>query len=289
MRVAERFAAGIVLAATSLAGCGGGGDRYLPNFGPAETVVTPTGPVVFTLAPTGGGVFYAELRTNDLFAAARGETPRLIARLAAKPDSLSVDERGQIFVATRTKKHRLAITRFAADQRDSRVIWNGPTSRFAAHIAVTGEGELLVGLAGHLLSLDPRNGPDQKPTVVSSGWTDPVLTLGRGNRIWVADNGLPGLQEHVARGRERDVAKRNRFASALPPYTNPAGVALLDDELLLCSRTHRKVYRLHIGIDDIARRRGWMPGLVCDRDIAAAADRSVVTATTGAIYRYPPR
>ncbi|MEY2426427.1 MAG: hypothetical protein QOI61_1999, partial [Actinomycetota bacterium] len=48
-------------------------------------------------------------------------------------------------------------------------------------------------------------------------------------------------------------------------------------------------YRLHIGLDEVARRRDWLPGLVCDRDIAVAKDGSVITATNGAIYRYRPR
>src|SRR5205085_163046 len=146
----------------------------------------------------------------------------------------------------------------------------GPTSRFAAHIAFAKDDQLIVGITHNLTKIDPFHGAGVKPTIISSGWTDPSFVLGRGNRIWVADNALPGTKELVARGRERDAAKRRRFATALPAYTNPSGVAIRNDELLVCSRTHRKVFRLHIGLDDVARRRSPIVGMVCDRDIVTA-------------------
>jgi sugar lactone lactonase YvrE len=276
----------VVAIALAASACSSG-DRYLPKFGAAETLTRTDGPVVFAVAPTGGDVYFVELRTNTLWSVGRGEERREVQNLGRKPDSLAIDQRGTIYVAARTKAHRLFITRY--ERTNSEVIWNGPVSRFAAHIAITPENLLIVGLNDKLFSLNPLRPPTQKPVVISGGWTDPVFTLGRGHRIWVADNAVPGQKERVARGREQSLAKRNRFASVLPAYTNPSGVALLKDELLLCSRTHKRVYRLHIGLDDVARRRDWLPGLVCDRDIALAPDGSLVTATSGAIYRYPPR
>ena len=74
----------------------------------------------------------------------------------------------------------------------------------------------------------------------------------------------------------------------LPAYTNPSSAVLVKRALLLCSRTHKKVYRLRIDAHEAAHWQGVVPGLRCDRDIASLPDGSVITAQTGMIYRYPP-
>jgi sugar lactone lactonase YvrE len=258
----------VLALALVVSACGSGGDRYLPKFAQPTTVTTTNGPVTFAVSP-GGRVYYAELRTNEVFAA---PSHRLVATLPHRPDSLAVDSHNRVYAATRTQSHRVRV--FRGDE----LLWEGPTSRFPVHIALYG-ATVVIGVGDELLQLEPRR-------VISRGWTDPVPTRGRGGRVWVADNGLPGSKERVARGREQSVAKRNRFASVLPAYTNPSGMALVDDELLLCSKTHKRVYRLHIGLDEVARRRGWLSGLVCDRDIAVDARGRLYTATNGVIYRY---
>lgn len=275
---------GLLALALLLSACNAGRDRYELHFEAPETLASTNGPVVFAVAP-GGTVFYAELRTNELSVLGRTREPGRLFTTADRPDSLAVDGRGVVFVATRTKGHRVAIIRYEALR--PRVIWNGPTSRFAAHLAMSGD-ELMLGLGARVLALDPDGDADQTPRVISAGWTDPVVTAGRGERIWVADNGLRGSKERVARGREKDVAKRNRFAPTIPEDTNPSGMTFVNDELLLCSRTHEKVYRLHVGIDEVARWRGQVGELACERDIAAMADGSIVTSAHGELYRYPP-
>lgn len=272
------------------AACNAGGDRYLPRFGAHTTVTSTTGPVVFTVAP-GGSLYYVELRTNELFTLVLGGGgPQRLLNTGDKPDALVVDNNGSLFVAARTTKHRLRVTQYREPGLQPRLIWSGPVSRFPAHLTVTSKNQLILGYASQILRLDRALGPNQKPEVISAGYTDPVVIAPRGgSRLWVADNGVPGTKERVGRGREKNVAKRNRFATALPPYTNPSGMTLLRDELLVCSKTHKKVYRLHIGIDEVARRRDWLPGLVCDRDIGVLADGSLITSQNGAIYKYPPR
>jgi hypothetical protein len=271
-RLAALLAVAFLLTACS------GKDRYLPEFGQAETLVTTNGPVTFTLAPN-GDIYYAELRTNEVYVLS-SEAKRLVADLHYKPDSLAVDAHGLLWAAGRNKIHQPWISSVPSP---TPVTGSGPPSRFPLHIAFD-DGKLIIGHDDTVVSRE--NGDD---TLISKGWTDPVVAPGRGNRIWVADNALPGSKERVARGRERSIAKRNRFASTLPEFTNPSGMALLDDQLLVCSKTRKKVFRLHIGIDDVARRRDWMKGLVCDRDIAVAKDGSLITATRGSIVRYPPR
>jgi hypothetical protein len=261
----------VLALALLLAACSSGGDRYLPKYAAATTVTATSGPVTFTVRAD-GTVIYAELRTNDVFTAPERH---FLFHLPHKPDSLAVNGRGEVYAATRTMSHRVRIF------RDEKLVYEGAATRFPVHLAVSHDDELIVGLHNEVFELPHR--------VISAGYTDPVVTIGRGNRIWVADNGLPGSKERVGRGREKSVSKRNRFASVLPAYTNPSGMALVDDELLLCSKTHKRVYRLHIGLDEVARRRTWMSGLVCDRDIVADAQGGLYTAANGAIYHYVQR
>jgi hypothetical protein len=274
-----------VVALTLLGACTANTDRYRPTFGARETVATTNGPVTFTLAPN-GRIYFAELRTNAIQYLDHDNAAHAVVTPADKPDSLAVDTDGTLFVAARNLRHRLSVTRY--DDGAATVIWEGNVSTFAAHIALGPDGRLLVGWHTRLFSLDPRGRVGQTPQLISDGYTDPVFVVGRGNRIWVADNASPGDKERVVRGREKSEDKRNRFGSVLPAYTNPSSAVLVKDEVLLCSKTHRKLYRLHIGLDDVARRRGMLAGLVCERDIALRADGSLITTQRGVIYRYPP-
>jgi hypothetical protein len=276
----------VLVALAVLAAACASKDRFRPDFDARETIGRPAGPVVFAVAPN-DDIVYVELRTLDMFRLRSGEEAQLLGRLTTKPDSLAVNRAGVIFAAGRDRQRRLTIWRpQVAGKVDPAT--RGPASRFPVHIKSAGGDTLIVGHSRNVYSLRVGQ-PFADRTPISSGWTDPVIALGRGTRIWVADNGLPGSKERAARGRERDVAKRNRFASDLPPDTNPTDAVVYDDELLLCSRTHKKVYRLHIGIDDVARRRDWLAPLVCDRNIGVTRDGALITAQTDAIYRYPPR
>jgi hypothetical protein len=277
----RRLTAVVALLALVAGACGDiGKDRYQLRFARAETLATTNGPVTFTVAPN-GRIYYAELRTNAFHYLDRDNAVRDLFTTRDKPDSLVVDARGVVYVAARTRVHKLTVTAYR--NGDPEVVWHGPTTRSAAHLVITTKGELVVGVGDDVLELRPTH------KVVSQHWTDPVVIAGRDNRIWVADNEPPGGKERVARGREKSHAKRNRFASVLPAYMNPSGGTLIKDEILLCSRTHKKVYRLHIGLDDVARRRDFVGRLVCDRDIGSLPDGSVITAQTNALYKYPPR
>jgi hypothetical protein len=286
-----------VALAVFAAACTAGVDRYLPKFAARETVASPTGPVVFGVGPK-DDIVYVELRTLDMYRVRVGGEPVFLTGLTMKPDSLAVTSSGAIWIAGRDQSHHMHI-RYAAvlnepEVRAKGVVGkfnpgvNGPASRFPIHLRMADDNTFTVGWSHNLFTIEPGR-PYEKRVVVSDGWTDPVFAFGRGTQIWVADNALPGSKERVARGREKNHAKRNRFASALPAYTNPSDMVLLKDELLLCSKTHEKVYRLHIGLDEVARRRDWMKGLVCDRDIGVTSNGSLITATNGAIYKYPPR
>jgi hypothetical protein len=276
----KRLVALVVLGALLLSACGGGGDRYRLRFEAAQKIGTTNGPIVFTVAPN-GDVYYAELRTNSFHYLDDRNGVNDLFVTPDKPDSLVVDASGVLYVAARTRTHKLTVNAYRDGNPE--VVWQGPTTRTPAHLVITSQGELVVGIDDEILELKPTH------RVISRGYTDPVLVAGRGNRIWVADNEPPGGKERVGRGREKNHAKRNRFASVLPAYTNPTGATLVKDEILLCSRTHKKVYRLHIGLDDVARRRNFVGRLTCDRDIGSRVDGSVITSANDAIYKYPPR
>jgi hypothetical protein len=254
--------------------------------------------VVFTVAPNGDFVF-VELRDLKLYKLTIGADPVLLVTLTTKPDSLAVTRNGMIWAAGREPQHHRLRIWFAGslsqpEMNAKRVIEpfrpgvNGPASRFPVHLRIAADGTFVVGWSHNLMTVTPGR-PYERRVVVSNGWTDPVFAFGRGERIWVADNALPGQKERLARGRDKSIKHRNRFATVMPAYTNPSGMVLIEDELLICSRTHHKVYRLHIGLDDVAHWRGLMGGLLCDRDIGVAHDGSLITAQTSAIYKYPPR
>jgi hypothetical protein len=277
----KRLVTLVALLALFTTACGPSYDRYRLRFEAAQQIATPTGPVTFTVAPS-GRIYYAELRTNAFHYLDHNNAVHDLFTTRDKPDSLVVDAAGRVIVAARTRQHRLTVTAYNKDSNPE-IVWHGPTTHSAAHLVITTKQELVIGVGDEVLELAPTH------RVISRHWTDPVVVAGRGDRIWVADNEPPGGKERLARGRETDHAKRNRFASVLPPYTNPSGGTMINDEILLCSRTHKKVYRLHVGLDDVARRRNFVGRLMCDRDIASLPDGSVITAQTSVIYRYPPR
>lgn len=278
----KRLVAAAAVLVFASAACNVGRDPYEPKFAAAQRIATTNGPIVFTVAPN-GDVYYAELRANAFHLVDHDNVVHDLFTTTDNPDALVVDAAGTIDVAARTPSHQLTVTAYRSGAEPA-VVYRGPVTRNPAHLALTSDsGQLILGVDHTVEELQPTH------RVISGGWLDPLVGGGRGDRIWVADNAPPGGRERLARGRESDVAKRNRFASVLPPDTNPSGIAILVNEVLLCSKTHKKVYRLHIGLDDVARRRGWLSGLRCDRDIGVRSDGSLITAADGAIYKYPPR
>lgn len=262
----------IVALAVLAAGCSVGGDRYLPKFGAAQRLVKAPKVTALAVGPSGAVYFALGAAVSVINP---GSRPRAVAyfQAAGAVTGLATEADGSLLVASRgAMVQRVRGT-------ESSIVWSADRAG-APHVAVS-RNEVVIGLGKTIRSADDA--------VISDGWTDPVVLSGRGRAIWVADNVPGGKKELVARGREKDRPKRRRFATALPANTNPVGMALLDPALLVCSRAQRNVFRLHIGLDDVARRREPLKGVACSHGIAAAPDGSLITATHEAIYRYPPR
>jgi hypothetical protein len=278
------------VAALAFAACSSK-DRYLPKFDAAQKLATVAGPVTLAVSPS-GEVFYGVRATGNVYSAQAGRVePDLVVHFDTDQlDSIAVEGRSTVYAAYhRRPDGHVVIDRFAAGSEieNIRVLAASPEP---VNIAVDAKRRLLIGIGNRIESIDPVIAHAPAPKEISSGWANPrAFVPGRGDRIWVADDAPKGEKERVARGGETNKAKRRRFATVLPKDTDPSGVALRDDELLVCSEHYGTVYRLHIGLDDVARRRAVVEGLECKHSIVAAPDRSVITATSTAIYRYPPR
>jgi hypothetical protein len=262
------------LAAIVMTGCAGR-DRYAPTLSAAEVIGRVQGVVSLAIGPD-KTVYYA-LASGEVYALG-DDRPALIATFpTAALDSIAISSDGILHGAYRDAGRLTVAT------------WVDRAARGFLHLRANGPAQIAYNKNGDLLVAVGDRLADAQGHVISNGWHSPRIAAGRDNRIWVADDAPGTEKELVARGREKDGAKRRRFASALPPHTDPSGIALRKDELLVCGRRLGRVYRLHIGLDDVARRRGTLAGLKCTNAIVVAPDGAVITATDNAILRYGAR
>ncbi len=250
-------------------------DRYLPKLLAGETIAPVSGVVGLAIGPN-GAVHYA-LAGGDVYSLGV-RSPELVAHFpTTRLDSIAFSPVGVLHAAYRDVD---GVT-VAAWQDGAATSVVQVASTDSVDIAFDNDGGLLVGAGDRIV--------DGQGRVVSGGWHSPKIAPGRGKRLWVADDAPGSAKELVGRGRENDKAKRRRFASALPARTDPSDVAVLKNEVLVCSRNYGTVYRLHIGLDDVARRRAPIEGLRCRTAIVVSVDNSVITATDDAIVRYGAR
>jgi len=239
----------VAVLALALLAAACGKDRYEPKFGAATKIVSVDN--VTALTVDGNHLYYGDPATDDVYRVRlRAPHTRVLIERVPNLKSLAVF-RGQLHVSS------------------------------DGHIAVDRDGRIYESVGGRIM---------QGSTIISKGWVNPfAFSIDARNRLFVADQASDSGKERTARGRENDVAKRNRFSAVLPKNSKPIGLAILDDELLVCRSTYRDVFRLHVGIDNTPRNRGVVKGLACTGAIATMADGSVVTATAHEIRRYPPR
>jgi hypothetical protein len=250
-------------------------DRYLPKLLPGETIARVRGVVALAVGPK-HATYYA-LANGEVYSLAIRPTKLIAHFTTTRLDSIAFSPNGLLYAA------------FLSAQGVSVAAWKDGASDTVIETTVEAKGEIAFDTDGRLLLGIGDRIIDTQGQVISDGWRAPQVVPGRGHRLWVADNAPGDDKELVARGREKSVVKRRRFASALPLRTDPSDLALLKDELLVCSEHYGTVYRLHIGLDDVARRRSALKNVKCRNAIVISPDNSVITATEDAILRYGAR
>lgn len=261
------------------------GERLV--FGDAITVAKATG--VQAMAVDGRDIYFGVFDTGEVFKVDRR------APLTPKPvGSVPVRAKGANgLMGLAVHDHDLYVSYVNADRRlvveelaDRKRVYEGPvvnSLQRVGRIAFDPDGVLHVSLRDRIVRI-----VDGQADVVSQGWVNPLaFSIDERGRMFVADHPRRDGEAFVARGREANRAKRNRFATGLAG-TKPSGLAFVRDEVLVCRSNVGDVARLHIGLDNVARRRGAVEGVRCRNAIVAMDDGSIVTALAHEIRRYPP-
>ena len=260
--------------AIALSGCSVT-DRYLPKLLPGETIARVRGVTALAIGPD-NATYYA-LANGEVYSLVT-RPARLVAQFpTARLDSIAFSPNGVLYGA------------YLDSRGVSVAAWKNGAANSLIQTGAAGRGDIVFDSTGRLLLGVGNRIVDTQGATVSASWHSPELVPGRGNRLWVVDDAPGNAKDFVARGRETNATKRRRFASALPEGTRPADVTIRNDELLVCDRRAGTVYRLHIGLDDVARRRSALKNVKCQTAIVVSPDNSVITATDNAILRYGAR
>jgi len=237
-------------------------------------------PVALVALPS-GGLRYGERLTGAVREV--DATGRLLAKAVATVTvstggqrgllGLAIDQAGRTFAAWTGTDRRLVVGQVAPGPE--RMVWLGPPSTDLAnggHLVVAPDGRLVVGIGdlqdppsvkdpttpnGKLLAFDPDGPPDQRPTVLSSGWNNPfAFAYTPGGQLWVADNAPGRRPERLARG---DTGGDPPAAvTELDGRSAPSSVAALDDgRLVVCGFVSRRLDLYRVG--GTAARRGRRP------------------------------
>lgn len=266
----------LAVVAVAAAGCGGQDDSPTPAPDADGRLGTQRDVVSALLALPDGGLMFAERTTGRIQRLdAEGAPQETVATVAVSSEGqrgllgLARDDRGRLYAAWTDPDARLVVGRVLPDRR---LVWRGPA---ASELGVGGrlvfapDGRLVIGVGdleqrdrvddprapnGKLLALDVDAPPDQRPRVLSGGWTNPfAFAFTPSGDLWVADNAIGRDKERLARGDMGTAAN----VTDLPSVTAPSGLAALSDrELLLCGYVSRELTVYEIGADGTARRTG---------------------------------
>ncbi len=187
---------------------------------------------------------------------------------------LSATPEGRIFAGLIRPDERLEVVELtintdgaddAAELAVERSVWVGPATGRGGNggrVVALSDGRLLVSIGllndrdaqadptsivGKLVELDPDGPPDQAPAVVSGPWFN-AFAIGESvdGALWVADNHPQDGDERLARG---DLGIDPSVVAVIPADSAPTGLAVVGDEILVCSYNTQRLLRYRLAPD----------------------------------------
>lgn len=266
--------------------------------------------------PTGGFV-YGERLTGDVWRAVprKAGTAEDPADVESKDDTeltklahldiakgggrgvlgLAVDKNGRIYTSFTDAADRLVVAEITGDT--TRTIWVGPPAapnNLGGRLALSPLNRLTLSIGdldepakindpdapnGKIVTLDPERGPDQRPNVISKGWTDPQgLAYDLSGSLWVADG------DRLARATEAGTADSD---TDLGQAVGASGLTFFGDkELVVCQRANKRLTRWLI-VNGTQLSPGRTVAKNCSYDVIEQASGSLAYATDSTIRIIP--
>lgn len=175
----------------------------------------------------------------------------------------------------------------------TRLIWIGPkatNTNIGGRLAMSPLNRLAVSIGdlqepdkindpnalnGKIITLDPNLTADQRPNIVSRGWTNPRgLVYDRGGNLWVVDGDR--LARAGEQGTQGDTTKlgTNVAASGLSFYA--------DKELLVCQANNKRLER-YLTVDGVRVVPGRTVAKNCAYDVVQQKNGTITYATDSTI------
>lgn len=214
---------------------------------------------------------------------------------------VAVDETGRTFASWTDDDGVLVVAQVAPGE--TRPIWEGPVTsdlNIGGRIAFDSDGRLVIGIGdledpdavsdpaqphGKMLAVEPDGVPEQQPTVISGGWTNPTaFGIGPDGTLWIADDAPDDSPDRLARG---DLDLRRYPVTPLSEDTAPAGLAATEGEVFVCGFETRRLARYRIQ-GDRALREGEPLATNCSLGVIALPDGRLAYSNEGTIFTLDP-
>ena len=271
-------------AALLAAGCGSTGPRT------GEVLVADAGEVAAMVGLDDGGLRIGERGSGEISEVDAGGRTRRLTRVDVRSGGqrgllgLAVDGADRTFAAWTRPDGRLVVGQVAPGP--TRLVWRGPSSTElgnGGHVAFAGDGRLVLGVGdlqapaladdpdaanGKMLALDPDGPPDQRPVVLSDGYTNPfAFAVTPGGALWVFDNATRSDPERLVRGDQPAEPALEQVEEMAPSGL----AAVAEDQLVVCGYRSRTLEHVAIHADGSATR-GNVLAEDCAFGVAVLAD-----------------
>jgi hypothetical protein len=260
-----------------------------------------------------GALAYGDRTTGDIYVRPPdGSTPvKPVAHVDVSTDgqrgllSLAFDKADSLFASFTTPTGEMRVTIEQVLPGPTRVVWNGPPSATlanGAHIAFAPDGRLVTGIGdllnasqtdnpeapnGKMLSLDANGSPDQKPTVISTGWHNPfAFTFRNDGSLWVGDNEPGDDSERLARA---DVDGKPTQIGHVGSHKVASGlVGTADGSLWECTFLGQTLQRYELNGEGIPIAKGKAIAKDCSLGVVELKDESLAYSTGSQIRTVAP-